>query len=331
MKYFLFLVSFSLLVFGKSPDFDAKIFVAGHKGLVGNAIIQELKSQGYTNIITRTSSELDLTDKVKTSAFFNEEKPEYVYLAAAKVGGIVANNTHPADFIYKNLMIQTNVIDAAYKAGVSKLLFLGSSCIYPKMCPQPIKEEYLLSGLLEPTNSAYAVAKIAGIEMCKSYKRQYDFNSICLMPTNLYGPNDNFHPKNSHVMPAFIRRFIEAKEQGKDSVEIWGTGSACREFLYVDDLAKACVFLMKNYDGDDIINVGTGKDISIKDLAHLIAEEVGFEGEITHDLSKPDGTPKKLLNVDKLSNLGFKAETSLREGVRKTIEWYNSQKENIRK
>jgi len=314
------------LLLAKVQDFDAKIYVAGHNGLVGKAIVSELKKQGYTNIVSRSSKELDLRDREKTRAFFDEEKPDFVYLAAAKVGGIMANKTYPADFIYDNLSIELNVIDSAYRSGVKKLLFLGSSCIYPKLCPQPIKEEYLMSGHLEPTNSAYAVAKIAGIEMCNSYRIQHGFNAISCMPTNLYGPNDNFHPKNSHVLPAFIRRFIEAKDQEKESVEIWGTGSALREFLYVEDLARACVFLMENYEGHETINVGTGKDISIKDLAHLIAEEVGYKGDITHDLTKPDGTPRKLLNVDKLKNLGFEAETSLREGVRKTIEWYRGNK-----
>ncbi|MCH9622053.1 MAG: GDP-L-fucose synthase [Chlamydiia bacterium] len=326
MHLFHLLFLFPLLIFAKVQDFDAKIYVAGHRGLVGSAIVSELKKQGYKNIITRTSKELDLRDREKTKEFFEEEKPDFVYLAAAKVGGIMANKTYPADFIYDNLSIELNVIDSAYRSGVTKLLFLGSSCIYPRICPQPIKEEYLLSGYLEPTNSAYAIAKIAGIEICNSYKKQYGFNAISCMPTNLFGPNDNFHPTNSHVLAAFIKRFIEAKENDTESVTIWGTGSALREFLYVDDLAAACIHLMENYEGAETINVGTGKDISIKSLAHLIAEEVGYKGTIEHDLTKPDGTPRKLLNVDRLKNLGFEAKISLRDGIRKTIEWYKDNK-----
>jgi GDP-L-fucose synthase len=320
---------FPLLMFANLQNFDAKIFVAGHRGLVGNAIVEELKAQGYTNIVTRTSKELDLTNQEQTKAFFDEEKPEYVYLAAAKVGGIMANKTYPADFIYDNLAIELNIIDSAYRSGVKKLLLLGSSCIYPRMCPQPMKEEHLLSGHLEPTNSAYAVAKIAGIELCKSYRIQHGFNAISCMPTNLYGPKDNFHPVNSHVLPAFIRRFVEAKENNAESVTIWGTGSARREFLYVDDLAKACTFLMDNYDGETTVNVGTGKEISINDLAHLIAEIVGYKGEIKHDLTKPDGTPRKLLDVSRLSSLGFEAETSLRDGIKKATQWYLDNRDSL--
>lgn len=329
MKIILTLIT-PFLLFSNAQNFDSKIFVAGHNGLVGKAIVSTLKEQGYTNIITRSSKELDLRDTQKTKAFFEEEKPEFVYLAAAKVGGIWANKLYCADFIYDNLAIELNVIDASYKSGVKKLLFLGSSCIYPRLCPQPIKEEYLLSGHLEPTNSSYAVAKIAGIEMCQAYRRQHGFNAICLMPTNLYGPNDNFDLENSHVLPALIRKFIEAKENNIESVEMWGTGSALREFLYVEDLAKACVFLMNHYNDAEIVNIGTGRDISILDVAYIIKEETGYEGKITLDRSKPDGTPRKLLNIEKLHALGFEEETSLREGIRKTIKWYKENRQNLR-
>ena len=283
-----------------------------------------MKEKGFQNILTRDSSELDLRNQKATKAFFEKEKPEIVYLTAAKVGGILANQKYPAEFIYDNLAIELNVIDASYRSGVKKLLFFGSSCIYPKHCPQPIYEEYLLTAPLESTNKSYAIAKIAGIELCSAYKRQYGFNAICCMPTNLYGPNDNFDLETSHVLPALIRKFVDAKENNKDSVEIWGTGSAFREFLYVDDLADAAIFLMEHYDGEQIINVGTGKDISILELAQIIKEETGFTGSITHDLSKPDGTPKKQLSIHRLKTLGFIPKTSLREGIRKTIDWYKT-------
>jgi len=301
---------------------DSKIYVAGHKGLVGSAIVRNLQSKGYTNIITRTHKELDLTDQKAVMKFFDEERPEYVFLAAAKVGGIYANNTYPADFIYENLMIECNVIKAAHDFKVKKLLFLGSSCIYPKMAPQPIKEEYLLSGYLEPTNEAYAIAKIAGLKMCQFFKRQYGDNFISCMPTNLYGPNDNFDLQNSHVLAALIRKFHEAKIQNKPHVEVWGTGTPRREFLYVDDMADACVFLMENYDGEETINIGTGEDLTIRELAEIIREIVGYEGEIIFDKTKPDGTPRKLLDVSKLKDLGWQYKIKLKEGIKLTYKWY---------
>lgn len=303
-------------------NLDAKIYVAGHKGLVGSAIVRNLEEKGYTNIIYRTHKELDLTNQEEVRAFFEQEKPEYVFLAAAKVGGIHANNTYPADFIYDNLMIQNNVIKAAHDFKVKKLLFLGSTCIYPKMAPQPIKEEYLLTGALEETNEAYAVAKIAGLEMCKFFKRQYGDNFISCMPTNLYGPNDNFDLKNSHVLPALIRKFHEAKVNNSDVVEVWGTGTPLREFLYVDDMADACVFLMENYDGEQHVNIGTGEEVSIKELAETVKEVVGFEGELVFNTDMPDGTPRKLTTVDKLHGLGWKHKVSLNEGIRRAYEWY---------
>lgn len=303
---------------------DSKIYVAGHRGLVGSAIVRNLQSKGYTNIITRRHSELDLTDQQAVRRFFEEEKPEYVFLAAAKVGGIHANNTYPADFIYNNLMIECNVIKAAHDYNVKKLLFLGSSCIYPKMAPQPIKEEYLLSGYLEPTNEAYAIAKIAGLKMCQYFKKQYGDNFISCMPTNLYGPNDNFDLQNSHVLPALIRKFHEAKVENKPYVEVWGTGTPRREFLYVDDMADACVFLMENYDGDETVNIGTGEDVTIRELAKIVKEVVGFDGELKFDTSKPDGTPRKLLDVSKLNKLGWKYRVSLKEGIIKSYEWYKT-------
>lgn len=303
-------------------DKDSKIYVAGHNGLVGSAIVRELKGQGYTNIIFRTHNELDLTNEIKVNEFFEKEKPEYVFLAAAKVGGILANDTYPVEFITINLQIQTNVITNAYKHNVKKLLFLGSSCIYPKLSPQPIKEEYLMTGALESTNDAYAIAKIAGIKMCQSYNNEYGTNFISVMPTNLYGPNDNFDLKTSHVLPALVRKFIEAKDEGKDAVLVWGTGNAKREFLFVDDLAEACIFLMNNYNGMDLVNIGVGEDISIKDLASLIKEIVGFEGIIEFDTTKPDGTMQKLLDVNRIKTLGWIAKTELKEGLKKTIDWY---------
>ena len=301
---------------------DSKIFVAGHKGMVGSAIVRHLESQGYSNIITVDKRDIDLTSQAEANIFFNSNEPEYVFLAAAKVGGIHANRTYKADFIYKNLMIQSNVISAAWSSGVKKLLFLGSSCIYPKMCPQPIKEEYLMTGALEPTNDAYAIAKIAGIKMCQSYNEQYGTDFISAMPTNLYGPNDNYDLDNSHVLPAMIRKFHEAKLSGKESVEIWGTGTPKREFLYVDDLAEACVFLMNEYSGSEIVNVGTGEDVTIAELAYGVSKAVGYEGRIEFNPEMPDGTPRKLLDVSKMKSLGWTAKTGLIEGIEKTYREY---------
>lgn len=307
---------------------NAKIYLAGHRGLVGSAILAKLKDQGYTNILTRTHAELDLIDQKKVEIFFNEEKPDYVFLAAARVGGIFANQNYPADFIYQNIMIQNNLIHQSWLNGVKALLFLGSSCIYPRLCPQPMKEEYLMTGPLEPTNSAYAVGKISGIEMCWSYNRQHNTKFIPVMPTNLYGPNDNFDLENSHVLPAMIRKFYEAKENKEDSVIVWGTGTAKREFLHVDDMADACIYLIKNADKlmkdekKPLINIGTGVDITIKELAELIKKIVGFQGTIVWDTSKPDGTPQKLLDVARLENIGWTAGISLDDGIRKTYRWY---------
>lgn len=304
---------------------QAKIYVAGHTGLVGSSIMRCLHRNGYENILTKKSNELDLRNQQAIEDFVAKEKPHYVFLAAAKVGGILANNTYPADFIYDNLLIEANIIHSAYKNNVKKLIFLGSSCIYPKMSPQPIKEEYLLSGYLEPTNEAYAIAKIAGIELCKFYRQQYGCNFISAMPTNLYGINDNFDLNSSHVLPALIRKFHEAKINNQSEVILWGTGNPMREFLFVDDLADALLFLMLNYNEESHINVGTGEDIRIGDLALLVKDIVGFEGEIVHDLSKPDGTPRKLLDVNKLHALGFKHKTSLKEGISKVYQWYLDQ------
>jgi GDP-L-fucose synthase len=303
---------------------DSKIYVAGHTGLVGSSILRALDRYGFKNIIFRDLTELDLRNQQLVDEFFATEKPEYVFLAAAKVGGIQANNTHPAEFIYDNLMIETNIIHSAWKHGVTKLLFLGSSCIYPKLAPQPIKEEYLLSGYLEPTNEAYAIAKITGIELCKFYRRQYGANFISAMPTNLYGINDNFNLETSHVMPALIRKFHEAKLQNKAEVVMWGSGNPLREFLYVDDLADALVHLMLNYNEESHVNVGTGEDITIKDLALMIKEIVGYPGEIVHDLSKPDGTPRKLLDVSLLHSSGWKHKTALADGIKTLYEWYQA-------
>jgi GDP-L-fucose synthase len=297
-------------------ELGAKIYVAGHRGMVGSAVHRALTKAGYTNIITRTSSELDLRNQVAVEAFFDLEKPEYVFLAAAKVGGIVANNTYRAEFIHDNLCIQNNIIHQSYLKGVKKLMFFGSSCIYPKMAPQPLKEEYLLTGLLENTNEPYAIAKIAGIKMVEAYRDQYNCNFISVMPTNLYGLNDNYHPQNSHVLPALIRRFHEAKISGAESVEIWGTGSPMREFLYADDLADAALFLMLNYNDKQFVNIGSNADLSIKDLAILIKSIVGFEGDLKFDTSKPDGTPKKLMDSSYLNNLGWSFKTSLEEGIK---------------
>ena len=296
-------------------DKNAKIYVAGHRGMVGSAIYRKLVKEGYTNIITRVSDELDLRDQQAVTAFFDTEKPDYVFLAAAKVGGIVANNTYRADFLYENLAIQNNVIHNAYKTGVKKLMFLGSSCIYPKLAPQPLKEEYLLTGLLEETNEPYAIAKIAGIKMCDAYRDQYGSNFISVMPTNLYGYNDNYHPQNSHVLPALIRKFHEAKTNGTPEVVVWGSGSPMREFLFADDLANACYFLMESYNEPNLINIGTGVDLTIKDLALLIKKVVGFEGELKFDSTKPDGTPRKLMDVSKLHSLGWKHQIELEEGI----------------
>ena len=343
---------------------NAKVYVAGHKGLVGSAILRALEKSGYNNCVVRSRQELDLTCQSSVERFFDEERPEYVFLAAAKVGGILANATYPADFIYQNLVIETNVIHAAYKYGAKKLLFLGSSCIYPRDCPQPMKEEYLLTGPLEPTNEPYAVAKIAGIKMCEAYNRQYGTKYISVMPTNLYGPNDNFDLETSHVLPALIRKFHLAKlamqkdwegikknevifgripddfkrslgldpktnlplenSDNAPEVVLWGTGSPRREFLYVDDLADACIYLMNNYDGSEIVNIGVGKDITIRELAELIAKIVGYQGKIRFDTSKPDGTPRKLLDVSKLSSLGWQPTIGLEEGIKKTYGWFLS-------
>ena len=330
-------------------DKSSRIYVAGHRGLVGSAIYRKLKELSHTNLVVRTHSELDLTHQEDVERFFATERPEYVFLAAAKVGGILANSTFPADFIYINLAIQTNVIHCAYRYGAKKLLFLGSSCIYPKLCPQPMKEEYLLSGYLEPTNEAYAVAKIAGIKMCQAYNRQYGTRFISVMPTNLYGPKDNFDLETSHVLPALIRKFHLAKlvaagdwetikkdeetfgpvpldvKESLPNVSLWGSGTPRREFLHVDDLADACVFLMQNYEGSKFVNIGVGSDITIGELAQLVAGVVGFKGEVIFDSSKPDGTPRKLLDVSRLRGLGWRAKIGLQEGIKQTYEWYLDQ------
>jgi GDP-L-fucose synthase len=299
---------------------DSKIYIAGHRGMAGSAILRKLQKEGFQNLVLRTSQELDLRNQQAVAHFFETEKPEYVFLAAAKVGGILANNTYRADFIYENICIQTNVIHEAYKNRVKKLLFLGSSCIYPKFAQQPIKEEYLLQGALEYTNEPYAIAKIAGIKMCQAYREQHGCNFISVMPTNLYGIGDNYDLQNSHVMAALIRKFWEAKQQHKPFVEIWGTGTPRREFLYADDLADACYFLMQNYNSPEIINIGTGEDISIKDLALLIKDIIQYEGELKFDTSKPDGTPRKLLDVTKIHQLGWKHQIELREGIATTVQ-----------
>lgn len=304
---------------------DANIYLAGHQGLVGSALLRALRARGYDNLVVRTRGELDLRNQGEVAAFFARERPDYVFLAAARVGGIRANNAYPAEFIYDNVMIQANVIHHSYLTGVKKLLFLGSSCIYPKHCPQPMKEEHLLDGKLEPTNEPYAIAKIAGIKMCQSYNRQYGTRFIAAMPTNLYGPGDNFHPRDSHVIPALIGRFHAAKVSGAKEVVVWGTGSPRREFLFVDDLADACLFLMERYDSGEIVNVGVGKDLAIKELARLIAQVVGYEGEIVYDLSYPDGTPRKLLDTSRLAALGWRAKTPLREGLAITYDWFCQQ------
>jgi GDP-L-fucose synthase len=305
-----------------------KIYIAGHRGMVGSAIVRKLKKEGFNNFVIRTSTELDLRNQIEVEAFFRKEKPDYVFLAAAKVGGILANNTYRGEFLYDNLMIQNNVIHQAYLNDVKKLMFLGSSCIYPKMAKQPLKEDYLLTGLLEPTNEPYAIAKIAGIKLCDAYRAQYGCNFISVMPTNLYGPNDNYNLEKSHVLPALIRKFHEAKTRNKPSVMIWGTGSPKREFLHVDDLADACFYLMQTYNQKGLVNIGTGEDIAIKSLAELVKKIVGFQGTIEHDLSKPDGTPRKLMDVSKLKNAGWVAKIGLIEGIQsvydnlKSEPWY---------
>jgi GDP-L-fucose synthase len=299
---------------------DSKIYVAGHRGMVGSAIVRYLQKEGFTNLVLRTSSELDLRNQQNVANFFASEKPEYVFLAAARVGGIMANNTYRAEFLYDNLMIQSNIIHQSYIYGVKKLLFLGSSCIYPKMAPQPLKEEYLLTGPLEETNEPYAIAKIAGIKMCDAYRAQYGCNFISAMPTNLYGPNDNFDLQNSHVIPALIRKFYEAKLNNEPTVTIWGTGKPLREFLHADDLAEACIFLMNNYNEPGQINIGVGTDVSILQLAQMVKEAIGYQGTITHDLSKPDGTPRKLMDVSKINAMGWKARIDLKSGIKEVAE-----------
>ncbi|MBO5787058.1 MAG: GDP-L-fucose synthase [Bacteroidaceae bacterium] len=299
---------------------EAKIYVAGHRGMVGSAIVRELQRQGYTNIITRTHSELDLCRQEQVERFFAQEKPEYVFLAAAKVGGIIANHTALADFMYDNMMLEMNVINAAWRNGCKKLEFLGSSCIYPRLAPQPMPESCLLTSSLEPTNEAYALAKISGLKYCEYLNRQYGTDFISVMPTNLYGPNDNYHPTHSHVLPALIRRFHEAKEAGVESVTCWGDGTPLREFLYVDDLANLCVFLMNNYSGNETVNAGTGKEVTIKELTEIVAKVVGYKGEIKWDITKPNGTPRKLLDVSKAERLGWKYRTELEDGVRLSYE-----------
>lgn len=304
---------------------DSRVFVAGHRGLVGSALVRRLESEGFTNMLLRTRAELDLTESHAVQSFFARERPEYVFLAAARVGGILANSTYPADFIRENLAIQLNVIDAARTAGVKKLLFLGSSCIYPRNAPQPLREEYLLTGPLETTNDAYAIAKIAGIKMCQAYAQQYGSPFISVMPTNLYGEGDTFDLKNSHVLPALLRKFHEAKQSDAASVTVWGTGTPRREFMHVDDLADACLFLMQQYNKPDLVNIGVGADVTIRELAELIADVVGFEGDLQFDTTKPDGTPRKLLDVSRINALGWKARIPLREGIQRLYSWYAQQ------
>lgn len=301
---------------------DSRIYVAGHRGLVGSALVRRLRREGFANIAVRSSSELDLRNQAQVNEFFQLESPEFVFLAAAKVGGIHANNAYPADFLRDNLQIQSNVIDAAYRHSARKLLFLGSSCIYPKFAPQPMPEDCLLTGPLEPTNEWYAIAKIAGLKMCQAYRRQYGFNAISVMPTNLYGPGDNFDLQNSHVLPALIRKFHDAKQRGDAAAVVWGTGTPRREFLHVDDLADACVFLMRKYDSEDLINVGWGEDVSIRELATMVANTVGFQGQLQFDETKPDGTPQKLLDVSRIRSVGWRPAISLSDGVKSTYEWF---------
>jgi GDP-L-fucose synthase len=299
-----------------------RIYVAGHNGLVGSAVVRALKKQGFENLLVRTHRELDLTEQDAVRKFFDSERPQAVIMAAAKVGGIHANNSHPATFLRDNLLIQDNVIDAAHRAGVEKFVFLGSSCIYPKMAPQPIKEDYLLTGPLEPTNEWYAIAKIAGLKMCQAYRRQYGFKAISLMPTNLYGPGDNFDLQNSHVLPALIRKFHDAKTRGDKSVELWGSGTPRREFLHVDDLADAVVYLLQNYDSEAIVNIGWGEDVTIRELAEIVMSVIGYSGELTLDPSKPDGTPRKLLDVSRLGSLGWRPQITLKKGIEMTYTWF---------
>ena len=309
---------------------DASIFVAGHRGLVGSALVRRLRAAGFENLLLRERGELDLTDQRAVAGFFARERPQYVLLAAARVGGILANNTYPADFLRQNLAIQTNVIDSAWRGGVRKLLFLGSSCIYPRLAPQPMREEHLLTGPLEPTNEPYAIAKIAGLKMCQAYRRQYGFDAIGVMPTNLYGPGDNFSEHDAHVLPALLRRFHEAKESGAVEVVLWGSGRPRREFLYVDDLAEACLFLMERYEGEQPINIGWGRDQTIAELAETVARIVGFSGVLRYDASKPDGTPRKLLDTTRLTALGWKPSTELAAGIRATYEWFLNNRAQLR-
>lgn len=314
---------------GEMPK-NARIYVPGHRGLVGAAIVRRLEAGGWHNLLLRTREEVDLIDRHAVTALFEDEKPDYVFDAAAKVGGIHANNEYPADFIRDNILIQMNVIDAAYRAGVKKFVFLGSSCIYPKLAPQPLKEEYLLTGPLEPTNEWYAIAKISGIKVCQAYRKQYGFNAINLMPTNLYGPGDNFNLQTSHVLPALLRKFHEAKEAGSPQVIVWGSGAPKREFLYVDDLADACVHLMQQYNSGEIINIGTGEDVSIAELANLVKDVVQYNGDIEFDRSKPDGTPRKLLDVRRLSATGWRYRTDLRTGIEETYRWFQENRPRVR-
>jgi GDP-L-fucose synthase len=309
---------------------DSLIYVAGHRGLVGSAIVRALQQRGYAQLVLRTHSELDLTSQTDVRRFFETEGPEAVIMAAARVGGIHANNSRPASFIRDNLLIQDNVIDAAHRSGVGKFVFLGSSCIYPKLCPQPIKEEYLLTGPLEPTNEWYAIAKIAGVKMCQAYRREFGFNAISLMPTNLYGPGDNFDLQNSHVLPALIRRFHEAKVRGDESVTVWGTGTPRREFLHVDDLADAVLYLLHSYNGDSIVNIGWGEDLAIRELAEMVMSVIGYSGRLLFDTTKPDGTPRKLLDVSRLSGLGWQAKIPLKDGIERTYAWFKSHSSEAR-